>query len=256
MIHPTAIIDSKANIDETATIGPYSIIGADVTIGSGTVVGPHVVIKGETIIGEDNEILQFCSLGGDPQDKKYDGETSRLEIGDRNRLREYVTMNRGTAQDSGVTKVGSDNLFMAYTHVAHDCHVKDHIIMANAASVAGHCMVGEHAILGGFTIVHQFCRIGCHSFSAMGCKVTRDVPPYVTIGGTPTKPRGVNVEGLKRRGFSPESVSGIRRAFKILYKSRHSLKKATELLKEQSKTQEAIVPFVDFLEGSERSIIR
>jgi len=255
LIHPTAIIDSTAEIDPSVEIGPYSIIGANVCIGARTWVGPHVVMKGPTRIGEDNRIYQFCSLGEDPQDKKFHGEKTWLKIGDRNTIREYVTMNRGT-EDRKETCIGDDCLLMAYTHVAHDCLVGNHVIMANAASIAGHVTVGEYAILGGFTIVHQFCRIGCHSFAAMGCQITRDVPPCITVGGQPTRPRGVNIEGLKRRQFSSDDITDIRRAFKALYKQGHSLKKATALLAERAQTSDVLVPFVDFLVGSERSIIR
>ncbi|MBT5230172.1 MAG: acyl-ACP--UDP-N-acetylglucosamine O-acyltransferase [Methylococcales bacterium] len=256
MIHATAIIDDSAAIDPSAEIGAYTCIGANVTIGAKTVVGPHVVIKGATTIGEENHIFQFCSIGEDPQDKKYAGENTRLEIGDRNTIREYVTMNRGTSQDRGVTSIGNDCLFMAYTHVAHDCIVHNHVTMANAASIAGHVTVGTYAILGGFTIVHQFCRVGCHSFIGMGGHITRDVPPYVTVGSQPTKPRGINQEGLKRRDYDKDQIAHIRRAFKTLYKAGHSLKKSTELLKEQAEECQAIAPFVEFLEGSERSILR
>ena len=255
MIHPTAIIDPTAEIDESVEIGPYTVIGAHVSIGARSWIGPHVVIKGPTRIGEENRIYQFSSLGEDPQDKKFHGEATWLVIGDRNTIREYATLNRGT-DDRRETRIGNDCLLMAYTHVAHDCVVQDNVTMANAASIAGHVTVGTFAILGGFTIVHQFCRIGCHSFAAMGCQITRDVPPCITVGGQPTRPRGVNLEGLKRRNFSSDDMTEIRRAFKALYKQGHSLKKATLLLKERAQHCKVLVPFVDFLEGSERSIIR
>ena len=200
MIHPSAIVDPAAILAEDVSVGPFSIIGHDVEIGSGTTVGPHVVIKGPSRIGRDNRIFQFASVGEDPQDKKYQGEITRLEIGDRNVIREYCTIHRGTAQDQSLTRIGSDNLLMAYTHVAHDCVIGDGVIMANGASLAGHVSVDDHAILGGFSLVHQFCRIGRHSFSGMGSVISRDIPPYVMVGGSPTKPRGINNVGMERRG--------------------------------------------------------
>lgn len=232
------------------------MIGPDVEIGQDTWIGPHVVIKGPTRIGKRNKIFQFSSIGEDPQDKKYRGEITQLEIGDDNVIREYVTIHRGTVQDHGLTRIGDGNLLMAYSHVAHDCVIGDQIIMANAASLAGHVCVESHAILGGFTLVHQFCRIGQHSFSGMGSVISRDIPPYVMVGGSPTKPRGVNTVGLERRGFDADSVLNVKRAFKILYKSRLKLEEAIESLSASAVDAPIVMPMVEFLRKSGRSIIR
>ena len=226
LIHSTAVIDPAAELDEGVEVGPYSIIGSRVRIGRGTRVGPHTVIRGPTEIGADNRIFQFASVGEDPQDKKYDGEETRLIIGDRNVVREYVTLHRGTVQDAGETRIGNDNLFMAYVHVAHDCRIGDKVIMANAASLAGHVEVQDWAILGGFAIVHQFCRIGAHSFSAMGSVIGQDVPPFVLVSGHPAEPRSINTEGLRRRGFDAASIQRIKQAFRLLYKSGRPLDEA------------------------------
>ena len=219
MIDPRAIVHLNAELAPDVKVGPYSIIGPDVQIDAGTEIGPHVVINGPTTIGKDNSIYQFASIGEDPQDKKYADELTRLEIGDRNVIREFCTMHRGTQQDQGVTLIGDDNLFMAYTHVAHDCVVGNHVIMANGASIAGHVHVDDHVILGGFTLVHQFTQIGEFSFSAMGSAITQDVPPYVMVGGRPTRPHGINSVGMERNGKSPEVIRQIRKAYKILYKN-------------------------------------
>ncbi len=256
MIDPTAIIDPAAELADDVKIGPYTVISAEVKIGAGTVIGPHVVVNGSTTIGEENRIFQFCSIGEEPQDKKYAQEPTRLDIGDRNTIREYCTMHRGTVQDRSLTKVGSDNLFMAYTHVAHDCVIGDGVVMANGASLAGHVYLDDYAILGGFTLVHQFTKVGCYSFSAMGSSLSRDLPPYVMVGGRPTKPYGINSVGLERSGFSVESIRKIRKAYKILYKSRLKMDEATEQLTEMAKEDEAVQRLVDFLKRSERSIIR
>lgn len=256
MIHPSAIVDPSADIADGATIGPFTVIGPDVTIGSGTIVGSHVVIKGPTQIGIDNRIFQFSSIGEDPQDKKYRGEITRLEIGDRNVIREYSTIHRGTVQDQSITRIGNDNLLMAYTHVAHDCLLGNQIIMANGASLAGHVSVDDFAILGGFSLVHQFCKIGCYSFSGMGSIISKDVPPYVMIGGSPTKPRGINALGLERRGFDAEAVLQIKRAYKLIYKSRLKLEEAIESLATLAQDAPAVLPMADFLQRSGRSIIR
>jgi UDP-N-acetylglucosamine acyltransferase len=215
-----------------------------------------VVIKGPTTIGVDNRIFQFASMGEDPQDKKYAGEKTRLEIGDRNQIREFTTLNRGTSQDVGVTRLGSDNLLMAYTHVAHDCQLGDHIILANAASLGGHVHIQDHAILGGFTIAHQFCHIGAHSFCAMGSVVSMDVPPYVTVGGHPAHPHGINAEGLRRRGFSAEAIQQIKRAYRLLYRSQLRLEEAVVALRELAETTPEVVLLSDFIDQSERGIIR
>lgn len=256
MIHHTAIIDPSAELASDVGIGPYSIIGARVQIDAGTSIGPHVVIKGPTRIGKYNRIYQFASVGEDPQDKKYHGENTHLEIGDRNVIREYCTIHRGTAQDKAVTRIGHDNLLMAYTHVAHDCEVGNHVIMANAASLAGHVLVEDHAILGGFSLVHQFCKIGQHSFSAMGSVISRDIPPYVMVGGRPTKPHGINTVGLERQGFSADALRQIRKAYKILYKSGLKLEDAIKMLDEMTAETPEIVCMADFLKQTGRSIIR
>lgn len=256
MIHPTAIIDPAARLAEDVEVGAYCVIGPDVEIGAGTRFGPHCVVRGPTRIGRDNRFHAFVSLGGDPQDKKYAGEATRLEIGDRNTFFEFVTVSRGTVQDRSVTTIGSDNWFMAYVHIAHDCRVGDHVIMANCATLAGHVEVGDWAILGGFAKVHQFCRIGAHSFCGMNVDIARDVPPYVMVAGAPAEPHGINSEGLKRRGFDAEKIRNIRNAYKILYRSGLRLEEAVVQLGEVVKAQPEIAPLVAFLTASARSIIR
>lgn len=256
MIDPRAVIDPGAELDEGVKIGPFAVIGAEVSIGSGTEIGPHAVIRGPTVIGRDNRIFQFASVGEDPQDMKYAGEHTRLEIGDGNRIREFATIHRGTAQDNGVTRVGDANLLMAYTHVAHDCQIASHVIMANAASLGGHVAIDDWAILGGFSIVHQFCRIGAHSFAAMGSVISKDVPAYVTVGGHPARPHGLNAEGLKRRGFSAASLGHLKRAYKTLYHSGLMLDEAIAALEEQAKEHLEVVPLVTLLRASARSIVR
>lgn len=256
MIHPSAIIDDLAGIAEGVSVGPFSVIGPDVEIGTGTVIGPHVVIRGPTRIGRENRIFQFASIGEDPQDKKYQGEITRLEIGDRNVIREYSTVHRGTIQDKSVTRLGDDNLLMAYTHVAHDCVIGNGVIMANGASLAGHVTVDDFAILGGFSLVHQFCRIGRYSFSGMGSVISRDIPPYVMVGGSPTRPRGINSVGMERRGFDAESILQIKRAFKLIYKSRLKLEEAIESLTAMAEQSSEVIPLLEFLKQSGRSIIR
>lgn len=256
MIHPTAIVDPSAEIADDVTIGPYVIIGAGVMIGSGTVVNAHAVIRGSTRIGTENRIFQFASVGEDPQDKKYGGEPTVLEIGHRNVIREFTTIHRGTIQEQGVTRIGDDNLFMAYTHVAHDCVIGNRVIMANAASLAGHVQVDDFAILGGFSLVHQFCRIGQYSFSAMGSVISRDIPPYVMVGGRPTKPHGINTVGLERQGFSSEAIRQIKKAYKIIYKAGFKLEEAINLLRDMVPEYSEITPLVEFLQNTGRSIIR
>jgi UDP-N-acetylglucosamine acyltransferase len=256
LIHATAIIDPSARLAEDVEVGPFAVIGAEVEIGRGSRIGPHAVIRGPTTIGEDNRIYQFASVGEDPQDKKYQGEATRLIIGDRNVVRESATIHRGTAQDRGETRIGDDNLFMAYTHIAHDCVIGNRVIMANAASLGGHILVQDWAILGGFTIVHQFCRIGAHSFSAMGSVVSKDVPPYVTIDGHPAVPRGINTEGLRRRSFSAESISAIRRAYRLLYLSSLKLDAAVAAIRTLGDDHPDVRCMADFVAGSSRSIVR
>ena len=256
MIHPTAIVHEGARLAPDVSVGPYSIIGEHVEIGAGTSIGPHVVINGHTRIGKDNRIFQFSSLGEMPQDKKYQGEETRLEIGDRNVIREFCTFNRGTSQDVGVTRVGDDNWIMAYVHLAHDCQIGNYTIFANNAQLAGHVQVGDYAILGGFTVVHQFCHIGGHSITGMGTILFKDVPPYVTAAGHDAQPHGINAEGLKRRGFSSEALLEIKRAYKTLYKSGLTLEQAKQALAEQAHACPEIQILTDFLAHSTRGIIR
>ena len=256
MIDPRAAIDPKAELDQDVTVGPFSVIGPGVRVAAGTEIGSHVVIRGETSIGRDNRIFQFASVGEDPQDKKYAGEQTRLEIGDRNQIREFTTIHRGTIQDEGLTRIGSDNLLMAYTHVAHDCRIGNNVIMANAASLGGHVQVGDWAILGGFTIVHQFCRVGAHSFCAMGSAVGKDVPPFVMLGGHPARPHGLNSEGLKRRGFDAKRLAAIKRAYKSLYHSGMRLEEAISTIEESVGDNADLQELLAFLRASERSIVR
>ncbi len=255
-IHSTAIIDPSAKIAAGVSIGAYSVIGADVEIGANTWIGPHVVISGPTRIGCDNKIFQFASVGEDPQDLKYHGEVTRLEIGDRNTIREFATIHRGTVDDSGVTSIGNDNLLMAYIHVAHDCRIGNHVIMSNNASLAGHVHVGDHVILSGFTLVHQFCSIGEHAFSGMGSAISKDVPPYLMISGNPAAPHGLNKVGLKRRGFSDEQIRNLINVYKILYREGLTLEEASKKIAVMAEQSEEVKRFSDFLSSTKRSIIR
>lgn len=256
MIHSTAIIDPSAELADDVSVGPYCVIGPNVKIDAGTVLNSHVVVKGPTSIGKQNRIFQFSSVGEDTQDMKYRGEPTRLEIGDRNIIREYCTLHRGTVQDKSLTKIGDDNLLMAYTHIAHDCIVGNHVIMANAASIAGHVLVEDYAILGGFTLVHQFCKIGQYSFAAMGSVISRDIPPYVLVGGQPTKPHGINAVGLERRGYGQETIRQIKKAYKIVFKSGLKLEDAIGTLEEMADETAEIQCLVDFLKQTQRSILR
>ncbi len=256
MIDPRAVIDPAAQIATDVEIGPFAVIDANVSIGPGSRIGPHAVIRGPTQLGRNNQVFQFASLGDAPQDKKYKGEPTRLEIGDGNTFREYCTVNRGTAHDLGVTRIGSDNWFMAYTHVAHDCQIGDHCILANFATLGGHVELGDWVIMAGFSGVHQFCKIGAHCFLANNAAVTRDVPPYLMVTGQPAEPHSVNAEGLKRRGFAPEQIRNIRGAYKILYRSGLKLAQATEQLKALVAEQPELGPFVEFLATTTRSIVR
>jgi UDP-N-acetylglucosamine acyltransferase len=256
MIDSRAVVSPQADIAAGVEIGPFTIIGPDVSIGADTWIGPHVVINGPTRIGADNKIFQFASIGSAPQDKKYKGEPTRLEIGDRNVFRECVTVNRGTIHDQGVTRIGSDNLLMAYSHVAHDCRLGDQIVMANCATLGGHVEIGDWANLGGLSAVHQHTKVGAHCFIAHNAAVTRDVPPYVMAVGRPAAPHSVNSEGLKRRGFTAAQILNIRRAYRVLYRSGLKLKAALEQLDEAAATQAEIRPFVDFIRRSSRSIVR
>lgn len=255
-IHPTAIIDPSAELDSSVEVGAYSIIGPNVKIDAGTRVASHVTINGPSIIGKNNQIFQFSSLGEVPQDKKYKGEPTLLEIGDNNTIREFCTFNRGTVQDKGTTKIGNDNWIMAYVHIAHDCMIGNHTIFANNSSLAGHVDVHDHAILGGFTLIHQFCKIGSHVITAVGSVVFKDIPPYVTAAGYDAKPHGINAEGMKRRGFSADSILQIKRAYKTLYRKGLTLEEAkVELAAMQSETPE-ITLLSDFLNISARGIVR
>jgi UDP-N-acetylglucosamine acyltransferase len=255
-IHPTAVIAEDADLAEGVRIGAYSVVGPGVRIGRGTVVGPHVVIEGPTSIGEDNRIFQFASVGADPQDKKYRGETTRLEIGDRNVIRECATVHRGTVQDQGVTRVGCDNLFMACTHVAHDCVVGNHCVLANHATLAGHVHLDDWVIMGGLSAIHQFVQVGVHAFIGNNAAVTLDVPPYVMAVGQPAGAHSINAEGLKRRGFTPEQVRNIRAAFRLLYRSGLRLAEASTQLEALAREQTELRALVDFMPRATRGIVR
>ncbi len=255
-IHPTAIISPDAKLADTVEVGPYSIIGAGVEIGAGSRVGPHVVINGPTKIGVDNHFFQFASIGEAPQDHSYKGEATRLEIGDRNTFRECVTVNRGTTKQDWVTRLGSDNLLLAYSHVAHDCTIGNHCVLSNSTGLAGHVEVGDWVIFGAYAGVHQFVKIGSHAFLANNSAATYDIPPYFTAEGRPAVPRIVNEIGLKRRGFTPEQVRIIRNAFRVLYRSDLKLAEATEQLKTLVATQPELQLIVDFLDRSERGLAR
>jgi UDP-N-acetylglucosamine acyltransferase len=256
MIDPRAVVTAGARVAADAEIGPYAVIGANVSIGARCWIGPHAVIVGHTTVGADNKIFQFASIGEAPQDKKYADEPTRLVIGDRNVIREYCTISRGTIQDQGVTRIGSDNLFMAYTHVAHDCVIGDNVIMVNLAMIAGHVQIGDWAILSGYCAVHQHCKIGAHAFLANNCGVTRDVPPYVMAVGNPAVPHSINSEGLKRRGFSADQIRNLRNAYRVLYRSDLPLAAAVEQLGELVATQPELKPLLDFIGTSDRSLIR
>ena len=255
-LHPTAIIDPSAKIGTVVSIGPYSVIGPDVVIGDECWIGPHVVINGPTTLGRDNKIFQFASVGEVPQDLKFEGEDTRLEIGDRNTVREFATINRGTGDGGSVTRIGNDNLLMAYIHIAHDCIVGNHVILSNNASLAGHVTVGDYAILGGFTLVHQFCAIGEHVFAGMGSAIAKDVPPYLIVSGAPAAPHGLNKVGLKRRGFSDEQLRQLSRAYKLLYRQGLSFDEAKSQLQKLGEEGEELKNFSTFIEQSARSIIR
>lgn len=251
-----AVVDPSAEIASNVRIGPFCVIGPNVEIAEGTEIGPHVVINGPTRIGRDNRIFQFASIGEIPQDKKFHGEDSRLEIGDRNTIREFVTINRGTEDGGGVTRIGNDNWLMAYIHIAHDCVIGDHTIFANGASVAGHVTIGNYAILGGFTLVHQFCSVGKHAFCGMGSAISKDVPPYIIVNGNPAHPHGLNSEGLKRHGFSTEALRILRDAYKTIYRSGMTIEEALVKLEVMSVSQAEVIPLAAFLRQSKRGILR
>ena len=256
MIHATALIDAQARIGANVSIGAYSVIGPGVEVGDDCDIGSHVVINGPTIIGPRNRFHSFSSIGGDPQDKKFRGESARLEIGADNMFREFVTLNRGTADGGGVTRIGDRNWIMAYVHVAHDCLVGNDCIFANASSLAGHVRVDDFVILGGFTLMHQFCQIGAHAFTAMGSVINRDVPPYTVVAGSYAEPKGINSEGLKRRGFSSESIMSIKRAYRMLYLSGMSLAEARVEIARAAEATDELRILSEFIDRSERSLIR
>ena len=257
MIHSTVLIDPDARIGENVLIGPYSVIGQDVTIGDDTWIGPHVVIKGPTKIGKFNRIFQFCSIGDDPQDKKFNNDgNSMLEIGDHNTIREYCTINRGTDHGGGKTILGNDNWIMAYVHIAHDCIIGNNIIFANNTTLAGHVLVDDYAIFGGFTRIHQFCQIGKYCFTAISSVVVKDVPPYLIISGNTAKPNGLNREGLKRHGFNAETINLLRKAYKIVYREGLTVNLALEKLQELAEQSEEVRYFAEFISQSKRGIVR
>jgi UDP-N-acetylglucosamine acyltransferase len=255
-IHETALVDPGASIAADVEIGAFSIIGPNVTIGAGSRIGPHVVVTGRTTIGENTRIFQFASIGEEPQDKKYAGEDTELIIGNNNTIRELCTFSRGTAQGGGKTIIGNDNWIMACVHIAHDCVLGDNIIMANNASLAGHVTVGDWAILSGYSLIHQFCNVGEHSFTSFASHVNQSIPPYVTVSGEKARAKGVNTEGLKRRGFTREQVQQVRRAYKVLYRSGLRLEEAREKLDEMAEEHEEIKPLIEFLDTTEKSFIR
>lgn len=259
-VHPTAIVESGAQLADGVAIGPYCLVGPKVVLGAGTRVESHAVVQGVTRIGRDNIIAPFCSIGGVPQDKKYAGEPTELEIGDGNTIREYTTIHTGTAQDRGVTRIGSKNWLMAYVHIAHDCEVGDNTIFANNAQLAGHVSIGDWAILGGMTGVHQFVKIGAHAMTAGGTILLHDLPPYVMGAGNPASARGLNVEGLRRRGFSAEAIGSLRQAYKTVYRDGLTLAAAIERLQRQCSedAQHAahLQPLLQFLRDSQRGILR
>ncbi|MBL8515576.1 MAG: acyl-ACP--UDP-N-acetylglucosamine O-acyltransferase [Betaproteobacteria bacterium] len=255
-IHPTAIVNPSAKLADGVSVGPYSVIDAHVEIGANTTIGAHNIITGHTVIGEENRIFHFASIGEANQDKKYKGEPTRLIIGDRNTIREYVSINRGTIQDTGVTTVGDDNWIMAYVHIAHDCVVGNRTTIANSTQLAGHVHIGDWATLGGFTGVHQFVRIGAHVMTGVASVVLQDIPTYIMVGGNPLAPYGVNSEGLKRRGFTPEGIAALKRAYKTLYKAGLSFADAKAALRAEAAGSEEVAALADFLETSTRGIVR
>jgi len=256
MIHSTAVIAPEASLGKGVSVGAYSIIGPNVEVGEGTAISSHVVIEGPARIGSNNKIFPFNSIGAAPQDKKYAGESTMLEIGDGNTIREFCTFNRGTAQDTGATRLGNDNWIMAYVHLAHDCQVGNNTIFANNTQLAGHVHVGDHAVFGGFTVVHQFVRIGMHSITAMGSILLQDLPPYVTVAGNTARPYGINSEGLKRRGFLSMEIARIKSAYKTLYKSGLSLEEAKAHIASASIGAPELRPMLEFLDRSTRGIVR
>lgn len=259
-IHSTALVDPAAQLDASVAVGPYAVIGPNVRIGAGTSVGAHCVIEGHTTIGVDNEIFQFASLGAQPQDKKYANEPTRLVIGDRNTIREFCTFNTGTVQDQGLTRIGNDNWIMAYVHIAHDCVVGNHTVLANNATLAGHVKVGDHAILGGLTGVHQFTQVGAHVMAGFASHISQDVPPFMLVDGNPLAVRGFNLEGLRRRGFSPERLAAVKQMHKLLYRQGLTLDAARQAIAELAAQYPEAAADIEalgaFLAGSKRGIAR
>jgi UDP-N-acetylglucosamine acyltransferase len=255
-VHATAIVDPRARLASDVEVGPYTLIGPDVEVGSGSRIGPHTVITGRTRIGANCRIWQFASIGDAPQDKKYAGEPTELEIGSGNTIREFCTINRGTVQGGGVSRIGDDNWIMAYVHIAHDCQIGNRTIFANNAQLAGHVAVGDDAVLGGFTVVHQFCRIGAHSITGMGTIVLQDVPPYVKASGNPAQPYGINTEGLRRRGFDASSIAALKRAYRVVYRSGLTMDEVKRTLAAELSAAPAVKPLLDFMDAPGRGIIR
>ncbi|HEY6454069.1 MAG TPA: acyl-ACP--UDP-N-acetylglucosamine O-acyltransferase [Steroidobacteraceae bacterium] len=256
MIDAHAVVASRAQLGAGVTVGPFAVIGPDVVIGARTTVGAHAIIEGPTRIGEDNQIFPFAAIGGAPQDKKYKGEPTQLTIGDRNVFREFCTMNRGTAGGRGLTSIGSDGLFMAYSHVAHDCDIGNKVILANCATMGGHVRIGDWVQLGGLSAIHQFCKIGAHAFVAGGAILTRDLPPYVMIAGNPARPSSINSEGLKRRGYTAGQIRNLRMAYRILYRSELKLADAIVRLTELARDNAEVQPLLAFIDTSTRSLVR
>lgn len=256
-IHPAAVVDPGAVLGENVRIGPFCVIGPDVVIGDGTYIGPHCTVEGPTRIGRDNVFQGHAAIGGPPQDKKYRGERVELEIGDGNLIREFVTINRGTGDGGGITRVGHRNWILAYCHVAHDCHVGDDCVFSNNATLAGHVTIGNHVILSGFTGVHQFCRIGDHAFIGMGAFVNGDVPPFLMVAQDKyARPRGINAEGLKRRGFDAERISAIKRAYRALYMGETKLEEARTALASMAEGSDDVRAMLTFIDGGERPLLR
>ena len=256
LIHKTAIVSEDASLADNVSVGPYSIIGPGVVIGESSIIDSHVVVKGKTTIGSDNHIYSFTSIGDDPQDKKYDDEETSVEIGNRNTIREYTTINKGTIQDVGTTRLGDDNWIMAYVHIAHDCQVGSNTIFANNTTLGGHVIVGDYAIFGGFSGAHQFCKIGAHSFLGMYSGIARDLPPYVIVMGQPAEPRGINLEGLKRRDFNSDQIRNIKTAYKYLYMSELRLEEAVSKILTIDDIAGEITILLEFLKDATRGIVR
>jgi len=256
LIHPTAIVSARAELAPDVRVGPYAVIEAGAQIGGGSEIGSHATISGAASIGRNNRVFAHAAVGGEPQDKKYAGEDTRLEIGNDNVIREFCTVNRGTVQDEGVTRIGDNNLLMAYVHIAHDCQLGNNIVLANCVALAGHVHMHDYVICSGFAGFHQFCRIGAHSFLGAGVKISRDIPPYLMVVGDPGEARGINSEGLRRRGFTPEQIRNLKEAYKLLYRSGMRLDEVRQQLAERVDEQPEIRNLVDFIEQSERGILR